>query len=181
MLALPGCAYLYQGEELGLPEVLDLPDELRQDPVLPSGAPSGGATAAGCRALVRRPPPYGFGPDGAPAPWLPRPATWGRADRGGPGRRSRIHIGALPGRAADPPRPPALGDGELRWLPAPSPDVLVFARDPGFVCAVNLGATAVPAPVPGTPLCASGPLDGGLLPADTAAWWSTDPAGPPAR
>ena len=32
MLALPGGAYVYQGEELGLPEVLDLPDELRQDP-----------------------------------------------------------------------------------------------------------------------------------------------------
>src|SRR5690606_14262191 len=32
MLALPGSAYLYQGEELGLPEVTDLPDEVRQDP-----------------------------------------------------------------------------------------------------------------------------------------------------
>ena len=33
MLALPGCAYIYQGEELGLPNVEDLPDELLQDPV----------------------------------------------------------------------------------------------------------------------------------------------------
>ncbi|NEA01514.1 glycoside hydrolase family 13 protein, partial [Streptomyces sp. SID10116] len=32
MLALPGSAYLYQGEELGLPDVTDLPDEVRQDP-----------------------------------------------------------------------------------------------------------------------------------------------------
>ncbi|KPC63821.1 alpha-amylase family glycosyl hydrolase, partial [Streptomyces chattanoogensis] len=32
MLALPGSAYLYQGEELGLPEVTDLPDDVRQDP-----------------------------------------------------------------------------------------------------------------------------------------------------
>ena len=32
MLALPGSAYLYQGEELGLPEVADIPDELREDP-----------------------------------------------------------------------------------------------------------------------------------------------------
>ena len=33
MLALPGCAYIYQGEELGLPNVDDLPDEVLQDPV----------------------------------------------------------------------------------------------------------------------------------------------------
>ncbi|MFD9261377.1 alpha-amylase family glycosyl hydrolase, partial [Streptomyces sp. NPDC059538] len=32
MLALPGSAYVYQGEELGLPEVADLPDRVRQDP-----------------------------------------------------------------------------------------------------------------------------------------------------
>ena len=32
MLALPGSSYLYQGEELGLPEVIDLPDDARQDP-----------------------------------------------------------------------------------------------------------------------------------------------------
>ena len=34
MLALPGCAYIYQGEELGLPQVEDLPDEVLQDPVV---------------------------------------------------------------------------------------------------------------------------------------------------
>jgi alpha-glucosidase len=33
LLGLPGCVYLYAGEELGLPEVLDLPDAARQDPV----------------------------------------------------------------------------------------------------------------------------------------------------
>jgi alpha-glucosidase len=32
LLALPGSAYIYQGEELGLPEVTDIPDEARQDP-----------------------------------------------------------------------------------------------------------------------------------------------------
>ncbi|HYO30186.1 MAG TPA: alpha-amylase family glycosyl hydrolase, partial [Thermomicrobiales bacterium] len=33
MLALPGSAYLYQGEELGLPEVADLPSSALHDPV----------------------------------------------------------------------------------------------------------------------------------------------------
>ncbi|MFJ2593272.1 glycoside hydrolase family 13 protein [Streptomyces erythrochromogenes] len=48
MLSLPGSAYLYQGEELGLPEVTDLPPESRQDPAfrrgrrpqIPVGAPT---------------------------------------------------------------------------------------------------------------------------------------------
>lgn len=48
MLALPGSAYLYQGEELGLPDVTDLPDEARQDPRT-SARPgrTASATAAG--------------------------------------------------------------------------------------------------------------------------------------
>ena len=65
MLALPGCAYLYQGEELGLPEVLDLPDELRQDPAL---VRSGGTTGRdGCRVPLPwsgDAPPYGFSTTG---------------------------------------------------------------------------------------------------------------------
>ncbi len=54
MLALPGSAYIYQGEELGLPDVVDLPDEVRQDPPT-SGAPARTAsgTGAGCRSRGR--------------------------------------------------------------------------------------------------------------------------------
>jgi len=73
----------------------------------------------------------------------------------------------------------ALGSGTdggdaMRWLDAPD-DALFFARDPGFVFAVNLGASAVPLPPHSAVLLASGPLgadDGGLvtLPGDTAAW-----------
>ena len=51
LLALPGGAYVYQGEELGLPEVEDLPVEALDDPVWErSGAPTAAATAAGCRS-----------------------------------------------------------------------------------------------------------------------------------
>ena len=50
LLALPGSVYLYQGEELGLPEVMDLPLEVRQDPlVVAATARSSGATAAAYR------------------------------------------------------------------------------------------------------------------------------------
>ena len=55
MLSLPGAVYIYQGEELGLPEVEDLPTGALQDPMFfrpAAGIPAG--TAAGCRSLGRR-------------------------------------------------------------------------------------------------------------------------------
>lgn len=79
MLALPGCAYLYMGEELGLPEVLDLPDDRRTDPLFhrSKGALPG---RDGCRV----PMPwsadagsaYGFSPL-SQSTWLPQPTDWG--------------------------------------------------------------------------------------------------------
>ena len=82
LLAMPGAVYLYQGEELGLPEWLDMPDDARQDPVF---ANTGGVRKGrdGCRV----PQPWtadpagshGFSPTDRPAaaPWLPQPADWG--------------------------------------------------------------------------------------------------------
>jgi alpha-glucosidase len=81
VLALPGSVYLYQGEELGLPEVLDLPDEARQDPIFRR---TGGHEIGrdGCRVPMpwRRDPPGAFGFSllgGEVDPWLPQPAGWG--------------------------------------------------------------------------------------------------------
>ena len=76
MLALPGSAYLYQGEELGLPEAVDLPDEARQDPTWfrTAGERYG---RDGCRVPLpwaATAPAYGFSPTGAS--WLPQPAAW---------------------------------------------------------------------------------------------------------
>ncbi len=77
MLALPGSAYIYQGEELGLPEATELPDEVRQDPTWEK---SGGADRGrdGCRVpipWVADAPSYGFGP--TEKSWLPQPASYG--------------------------------------------------------------------------------------------------------
>jgi alpha-glucosidase len=76
MLALPGSAYMYQGEELGLPEVLDIPVEFLVDPQgIQSGDPSKGRD--GCRVPLPwtgDAPTYGFGPAGSTASWLPAPA-----------------------------------------------------------------------------------------------------------
>ncbi|MFI7213546.1 glycoside hydrolase family 13 protein [Micromonospora maritima] len=174
-LALPGAAYVYQGEELGLWEVEDIPYELRQDPMWErSGRVDPGRD--GCRVPLPwqgDAPPFGFSPDGAAtAPWLPQPADWKdrtvRAQTGDPHSMLELYRAALALRRAEP----ALGDGPMGWLPAPD-RVLAFARDPGFACLVNLGDEAVPLPEHDRLLLASGPLDDDRLPPDTAVWLRT--------
>ena len=74
MLALPGSAYLYQGEELGLPEA-EVPDELREDPRHKRGGVPG---RDGCRVPIpweKDAPAFGFSPTGAS--WLPQPEEFG--------------------------------------------------------------------------------------------------------
>jgi alpha-glucosidase len=172
MLALPGGAYVYQGEELGLPEVEDLPDDALRDPAWEqSGRTNRGRD--GCRVPLPwsgASPPFGFSPtDAGSPPWLPQPDGWSaltvEAQASDPGSMLELYRRALALRRTRE----ALGDGSLEWLDAPA-EVLSFARDPGFVCVVNLAAEPVPAPG-GTLLLASGPMtDDGRLPPDTAVW-----------
>src|SRR5699024_7990140 len=81
MLALPGSAYIYQGEELGLPEAVDLPDDARQDPTWfrTNGERYG---RDGCRVPLpwsKSGPSFGFSDSGEA--WLPQPADWGELSR----------------------------------------------------------------------------------------------------
>jgi alpha-glucosidase len=179
MLALPGCAYLYQGEELGLPEVLDLPPEAFDDPIW---ARSGHTVRGrdGCRVPLPwsgSELPFGFGPDGS-RPWLPQPAAWGtltaEAQSGDPGSMLSLYRAALRLRREHP----GFTTDAFRWLPSP-PGTLLFERDPDLRCAVNLSARAF-ALAPGwEPLVASRELVGGTLPADAAAWLGHVPGGNP--
>jgi alpha-glucosidase len=173
MLALPGSAYVYQGDELGLWEVEDLPDDVRQDPTWErSGHTEVGRD--GCRVPLPwsgTQPPFGFSPGGASAaPWLPQPADFAtvtaQAEEGDPASMLTLYRNALRLRREHP----ALGEGELAWLPA-GPDVLSFSRGSGFTCVVNLSQAPVPLPEDREVLLASAPLAAdGLLPGDTAAW-----------
>jgi alpha-glucosidase len=176
-LALPGAVYLYQGEELGLEEVEDLPDAVRQDPLF---LRSGGSTVGrdGCRVPIPWSgdvPPFGFStPPVTGPPWLPVPAHWGPltvdAQRGAPGSMHTLYREALHRRAAEP----ALRDGALRWLPTDSSDVLTFDRGGDFRCVVNLSRQ--PVDLAGkTVLLSSVPLRGGALPPDAAAWLRRSP------
>lgn len=176
MLALPGGAYVFQGEELGLSEVEDIPEAMLQDPVWrQSGGEDRGRD--GCRVPLPwsgQAPPFGFSPAGAKAPpWLPQPRDWKaltvEAQQTDPASTLRLYQDALHLRH----ELPALGDGTLSWV-ASAPDVLHFARNPGFACVVNLSASPVSLPPHRRVLLASAPLGAGdRLPSDTAAWLET--------
>jgi alpha-glucosidase len=166
MLALPGSAYLYQGEELGLQEVPDLPRELLQDPTWKrSNHRDKGRD--GCRVpLPWEPtgPSLGFGPSGS---WLPQPAHWAAISRARQlgDRNSTLELY----RSALRLRRDLGGDGELEWIER-GEQQLVFRRASGLVCAVNFGPRDADLPA-GDVLLASGPLTpDGKLPADTAVW-----------
>ncbi len=174
-LGLPGGAYVYQGEELGLPEVEDLPEDVLADPTWErSGHTVRGRD--GCRVPLPwsgSTPPYAFSPEGATAPpWLPQPEDWAdltaQAQEGDPASMLELYRDALRLRHASP----ALGDGDLAWLDLPE-GVLGFRREPGLLCLVNVDGEPLELPEGYDVLLASSPLDGGLLPADTSVWLVT--------
>ncbi|MFE0452765.1 glycoside hydrolase family 13 protein [Streptomyces sp. NPDC058914] len=168
-LALPGSVYLYQGEELGLPEA-DIPLDRIQDPMhFRSGGVDPGRD--GCRVPMpwAADAPYcGFG--STTEPWLPQPGDWPAyaADRqaADPASMLALYREALRLRRATP----GFGDGPLTWLPAPA-GVLAFRRTDGLTCLVNLSSTPLELPPHSARLLTSGPLDArGRLPEDTAVW-----------
>jgi alpha-glucosidase len=173
-LALPGSAYLYEGEELGLWEVEDIPAELRQDPMF---IRSGGANPGrdGCRVPLPwsgEQPPFAFSPPGATRPpWLPQPAAWRdhtvEAQRDDPDSMLSLYRAALRLRRAEPSlrseREP------MRWLDSP-PEVLAFRRGESVDCMVNLSSGPVALPPGANVLLASRPVDDGRLGPDVAVW-----------
>lgn len=178
VLALPGTAYLYQGEELGLPEVLDLPDHARQDPIFRR---TGGMEAGrdGCRVplpwTVGAAGGHGFAPAVGAAPWLPQPDGWGRwaveAQEADPDSMLHLHRRALRVRRTHP----GFAGGELTWVPEPAADVLAFTRGDVLVVVNTTGATvALEADlVAGRTLAACslpGHDDPLAVPPDTAVW-----------
>jgi alpha-glucosidase len=170
-MALPGSMYVYQGEELGLPEVEDIPSDRRQDPMWHR---SGGVDPGrdGCRVPLPwagQRPPFAFSADGAGRPWLDQPADWApltvEAESDDPASMLNLYRSGLRLRQSLP----ALGDGDLRWLPS-SDSVLAFARGEDFICLVNFGPDPVDLPDGASVLLASSELEGGALPYDSTVW-----------
>ena len=165
MLALPGSAYLYQGEELGL-ENVDVPEEQRQDPAWRRTHTD---WRDGCRVPIPwsgDAPPYGFGP-GTGQPWLPQPPDWSdrtvAAEEQDPDSTLAFYKAALAAR-----RKHALDATEDVELLDAGQDVLAFTRG-GLTVVLNAGPEAVELPA-GQVLTASGEVEGRLLPPDTAVW-----------
>ncbi|WP_245930450.1 glycoside hydrolase family 13 protein [Allonocardiopsis opalescens] len=170
MLALPGSAYVYQGEELGLEEVTDLPEDLLQDPTWErSGRTDRGRD--GCRVPLPwagHEPPYAFGPSA----WLPAPPTWRAhtvdAQHGDADSVLNLYRTALRLRRE------FRHARRLRWLDAPD-NVLDYATDSGLACTANMGTEPVEVIARGELLLASRPVerhgDRVVLAPDTAVWW----------
>jgi alpha-glucosidase len=166
LLGLPGSVYLYQGEELGLPEVVDLPTDVLQDPVWErSGHTQKGRD--GCRVPIPWTvdgPSAGFGSNGS---WLPQPDGWGEmsveAQDGVDGSTLEFYRDALAVR-----REHMVSDTELTWVDLGA-DVLAYQRSSGVTCIVNMGSEPVELPE-GEILVASGAIDGQRLAPDQAVW-----------
>ncbi|MEA5155072.1 glycoside hydrolase family 13 protein [Raineyella sp.] len=177
-LALPGGAYVYQGDELGLEEV-DLPVEVLQDPIWKrSGHTEKGRD--GCRVPLPWSgdrPPYGFSPADATAdPWLPQPDWADRtvaAQAADPGSFLTLYRHALAIRHDHP----ALGAGTLRWADDVPDGVLAFDREPDFSCWVNFGDEPVTLPAGATVLLTSEPSPTGSTVAGPTGSAASGPTG----
>ena len=177
LLGLPGSAYVYQGEELGLPEVWDLPPEVLDDPVWvrSEGTRKG---RDGCRVpLPWTPdgPSYGFG-DGPP--WLPQPPVFAElaasVQAGDPHSSLRLFRDAIALR-----RRHGASDEQIEVLGAADgadtdlgDDVVAYRRGSGLLCVVNMGSEPVPLPDHSEVLLSSDPEGsiGDTLEPDTAVW-----------
>jgi alpha-glucosidase len=168
MLALPGSAYVYQGEELGLWEIEDLPDDVLQDPIWTrSNRTIRGRD--GCRVPIPwsgDEPPFGFSTSGQS--WLPPPKDWRsytvENQAIDPDSMFALYRQALGLRRAHP----GLRGGSLSWCEINTTGILAFDRGHGLRCVVNLSTDHYP--LTGRGLLVSAPLAGDALPPDSAAW-----------
>jgi alpha-glucosidase len=166
MLALPGSAYLYQGEELGLPEVADLAEEVLQDPIWARthGERKGRDGARVPIPWTRGGASMGFGPATSE---LPQPAWFAElsveAQESDPQSTLVLYRNALELRRL------MRADASLRSVATVYPDVLHLVRSDGWETITNFGTSWVPLPT-GDVALTSEPVAHGILPPNTTAW-----------
>jgi alpha-glucosidase len=179
LLGLPGSTYVYQGEEIGLPEVLDLPDELRQDPTFHR---TGGRRKGrdGCRIplpwTASGRAAHGFSIRDGVSPWLPQPADWGRyafdQQEGDDSSMLALYRRLIAARREHL-------DGTGVELLATDDSVLVVQRGENIVaCNTGADAVAVDAAAGLTPILATDPdavVEDTVVPGDCTVWFSTGP------
>jgi alpha-glucosidase len=166
-LALPGSTYLYQGEELGLPEVRDIPADRVQDPsaLIENGVMVAGRD--GCRVPLpwtREEPFFGFS---AGAAHLPQPAWFGafsvEAQTADPDSTLSLYRRAIALRRR------LQTEETAEWLDL-GPAVLAFRRPNGWTSVTNFGHPPVDFPAGKVVLRTDGRVDAAPLPSDATAW-----------
>ncbi|WP_430869022.1 glycoside hydrolase family 13 protein [Demequina aurantiaca] len=166
MLALPGSSYIFQGEELGLPEALDIPDDARADPTWfrTQGERYG---RDGCRVPLpwtAKGAAYGFSPTGAT--WLPQPDQWRELARdaqvGVPDSTLSLYTSTLALR-----REYGTATATLEWLDD-TPEGCIGFRVGAVTVLANVSGAPISLPQ-GEVLASSSPITD-TLPADTTAW-----------
>lgn len=181
--ALPGSLYIYQGDELGLPEVEDIPEDRLEDPMhFRSGGVDPGRD--GCRVPLPwsgSEPPFGFSPASATAsPWLPQPRDWAaltvEAQQSDPSSMLWLYRQALRVRRVLNQSYPST----LDWWRI-GDDVLAFSRGPHFLSVTNMSGSGIVLPAHDGILLSSSPLVAGRLPPDSTAWLRTQHEPPEIR
>ena len=172
--ALPGSLYIYQGDELGLPEAEDIPLDRIQDPMhfRSNGVDPG---RDGCRVPLPwrgTAAGFGFGPSDAAEPWLPQPVEWAgltvEEQESDTSSMLWLYREILRFRR----ELPELHESDFAWIDLGA-DVLAFSRGDGFVHVTNLSGEAVALPEHDDILLSSHGLDAGLLPPDSSVWLRT--------
>jgi alpha-glucosidase len=169
ILALPGSSYLYQGEELGLPDVLDIPNDQMQDPQWFRGEGKF-KSRDGCRVPLpwaKDGSSFGFGSGGS---HLPQPKWYGEFSvenqESNPNSTLNLYRKALGLRRQ------LETVEELTWHPSES-GTLLFERPGGWLCFTNFSDESVDL-VSGEILVSSATLSGGKLPGNSAVWLKRD-------
>ena len=166
ILALPGSTYMYQGEELGLHEVTDIPASQIQDPqYLRNNKMDKGRD--GCRVPLpweKSGTSFGFGTGGA---HLPQPSWFAdysvEAEENDPNSALSIYRIALGLRKS------LITEEKIKWHKTGNSSVLHFSRPNGWHCITNFRGESYPMPK-GEILLSSHPLTGSKIPAGTTVW-----------
>lgn len=175
LLALPGAAYVYNGQELGLPNVDDLPESVLQDPIWErSGHTERGRD--GCRVPLPwagDAPPFDFSTTSQT--WLPMPADWADLTVAAQDRSDDSLLNLYRSALRLRHQFAAIGRGDLRWRDL-GPGVLAFdllvEGEPTITVIATAGAEGVDLPA-GEILLASAPVPDGRLGADQSVWMRT--------
>ena len=160
-----------RGEELGLPEVVEIPPEKRQDPIFfrHKGAEIG---RDGCRVPLpwtSAKGSYGFSPESSDVePHLPPPSFWGEfaADKQDQEKASTLALY----QQALKLRSELQTEESLEWIDLKNDDVVAFKRPNGWTVVLNFGKDSVDVSTLGELVLASEELDGGKVPTDTSVW-----------